>query len=166
MFTGFICAVIPFVVMFISSLLVTHHMFKQKQRLKQKNFKKEKRFALVMISMNLFSFSTEFPYSVLTITYDSLGLSYYGTNGYNCVNTISNCLPNFDFFVLYFSNKLFRKEIDRLVTVAFNYKSSPQTKVVKSNVPLNPTHSTGLKISANCIQKQTDQIENNGNQTK
>jgi len=39
---------------------------------------KERRFALVMISMNLFCFTSELPYSALTITYDILGLAYFG----------------------------------------------------------------------------------------
>ena len=81
--------------MFLSSILVTRHLVKWKQRLHQKDFAKERRFALVMISMNLFCFTSELPYSALTIIHDSLGLAYFGTNEFNFVNAISNCLPNF-----------------------------------------------------------------------
>ena len=103
--------IVPFILMVTSTILIARYLITQKLKLQKRNkrkFRKELQFVKVMFTMDSFYLFSNLPYCILTITYDSLGIQYFGTLGFDIVNSLSYVYSSCDFFVYLACNKLFR----------------------------------------------------------
>ena len=108
---AFICTIIPCLLMIFSSIIISFRLIKNKRKLSlnRKDYTKEKNIAKVMCSVNIFYLVCSLPFSILTVSYDAVGMNYFGTYAYHVVNTITFFNSAFLIFIFILTNKLFRK---------------------------------------------------------
>ena len=108
---SFISVFVPFFVMISTTILIGHHLIKHKLKLQQNrtNFQKEKQLVKTLCGMSLFYLACTLPFCILTVTYDALGINYFGTLEFSIVNFLTYVYSSCDFFIYLSCNKLFRQ---------------------------------------------------------
>lgn len=108
---SFISTFVPFVLMILSTFIIGHHLIKHKTKLirNKNNFTKELQFVKVMCAIDIFYLICTLPFCILTVTYDALGVNYFGTLEFSIVNFLTYVYSSFDFFIYFSCNKLFRE---------------------------------------------------------
>ena len=96
---SFISTVVPFFVMISTIILIGRHLIKHKLKLQKNrnNLKKEKQLVKKLCGISLFDLACTF--CILTVTYDALGINYFGTLEFSIVNFLT--------YVYLSCNKLF-----------------------------------------------------------
>jgi hypothetical protein len=108
---SFISVFIPIVVMMSTTIIIGHHLIKNKIKLQKnrKNFDKEKQLVKTLCGINIFYLACTLPFCILTVTYDALGINYFGTLEFSIVNFLTYVYSSCDFFIYLSCNKLFRQ---------------------------------------------------------
>ena len=107
---SFISSIVPFIIIMLTTALIAHHLITKKLKLQQnrKNFEKELQFVKIIGAMDLFYLACTIPFCVLTVTYDALGINYFGRLEFNIVNFLTYVYSSCEFFIYFSCNKLFR----------------------------------------------------------
>jgi hypothetical protein len=103
-----LAVLLPILIMSISTSLIYHQLKIQKKNLNSNNLRKESRLCKVLFSISLFYFICNLPYSVVTLINNLSALPIVGTFSFDIVLFISAIYPSCDFFIYFFTNKLFR----------------------------------------------------------
>ena len=130
----FISIVVPFFIMFLSTIIIIHYMITQKRRLQQNliNYKREKDFVRSVLTMDLWFLLCYSPFS-----FSELYQIYYGSN--NNVNlkifvSVAQFLlmfeMSFNFLIYLVCNKQFRKYF-LSITCCFRKNSRRPTNVYR-----------------------------------
>jgi hypothetical protein len=130
-----ISTIIPFLLMSLFNLLTYKALLKSKKiNLRRKKYYKESRFFKVILLMNIFFLTCNFPIFIYVETYDVLGISYFGRPVFFYLTYLTFLYSSLNFFVYFFSNKLFRRYFSAIVCLCRKNK----TEVVVLNNSLEP----------------------------
>jgi hypothetical protein len=115
--TNIVSLLLPFLLMLISTILIAHHLIKNKKKLdsSRTKFKKEIRYVRVVVSVDLFYFVTNAPALVKAIIFRALNITYSNIWMTLTLNLLLAFYLSADFFVYFWCNKLFRDYVYFLI---------------------------------------------------
>jgi hypothetical protein len=104
-----ISTIIPFLLMSLFNLLTFKALLKSKKLSQsRKKFDKESRFFKIILFMNIFFLTCNFPLFIYIETCDVLGIFYFERPAFFYLNYLTFLYSSLNFFVYFFSNKVFR----------------------------------------------------------
>ena len=120
---GLTTLVVPFIVMVISTILITHQLIKLKKGLdkNRKEFDREMKFAKVALSMDLWFVLCTLPYFLLTIISDATNDTSYRRNTIHGFAFLTNCFSSLNFMVFILCNQLFRNYFIKIFNCISKY---------------------------------------------
>jgi hypothetical protein len=140
------CALIPFLLMLFFSILLIRAIFKSRRRIhlsnsarENKRLKKDIKFAISLLSMNLLFILLNLPIEIYNLIYTN---TYYNNNIYISLSYIYNLSSAVNFYLNLLTNNLFRKET---LLLLFK-KKQDQTRVIQMQTLLITNNNNTNKL--------------------
>ena len=128
--------IIPFFIMVITTWMILYHFMVQNKKLKNdKKYKKDVAFTKVIFAINLWFLVCNLPYAIVQLTAD---FARFQLTDYlravvllcfSCTSFLTYSYPAFNFFVYFFSNRLFREHFYSLLKLKRNKRFSNSSTI-------------------------------------
>ena len=131
----FFSTFIPFIIIVTSTFMIAKQLIIQKKRFQQNknNFSKELKLAKTLIAIDSFYLACYLPFNIGGLSYYlSSNSQFYWTIFIDALNILNYVYPSCDFFVIFASNRVFRKHLLsslRRLPSMFNEKSTQITAI-------------------------------------